>query len=567
MAFWILLLVALFNVSLGFSAAVYLRRRYQRRIVEVLDVSLPVTMVTQSRDGNLMAAALEEAIASSPPTGFRAPVERPSPAPVDMPSAGPAGRASAERAERPSGDLDATASVRRPETPSEEPTTTAPVERPGTPAGEPAATPAGEPAEAPPAKPSTTASAVRPETPSGESAETPRPTPTAAREPGGPTESPLPSQEAKRLPATPEVVEPVVRVPAAAAVRPGESKVAEAAPSASEQSVEDLLRQVEDYENRLDSLDKQLRGGEPSADPEVLVSYAATLHEANREYLELQRPVLDQFQEVHKEQATLKAVRDGVRAAIESQTEHIRYAEEVLEALDTENHPEESYKQALVQATRLRGASDHLRDTLGEATVEVARAEQRLESPGKRPKEDPLTGILNRAGLEAELESFRYRDPHRARQLSVALVDLDQFARVNERYGRDVGNRILRGIARLVQAEARGEYRVARFTGQRFVILMPDAEIRLATAIAERVRQTVETGHFRHQEFDIRVTVSCGVTAAGPQDTSEGLFGRAEATLQEAKRYGRNRTFFHEGRYPNPVVPPNLTLQERVVTL
>ena len=70
-----------------------------------------------------------------------------------------------------------------------------------------------------------------------------------------------------------------------------------------------------------------------------------------------------------------------------------------------------------------------------------------------------------------------------------------------------------------------------------------------------------------HDKLEIRVTICCAVVGAASEEAPEGLIERAEATLQEAKRYGCNRTFLHDGKYPTPVVPPNFSLEEKQVTL
>jgi diguanylate cyclase (GGDEF)-like protein len=107
----------------------------------------------------------------------------------------------------------------------------------------------------------------------------------------------------------------------------------------------------------------------------------------------------------------------------------------------------------------------------------------------------------------------------------------------------------------------------ARFSGQRFLLLLPDVSPRDAATLVEKLRQTIEKSRFRHRGQEIRVTVSCAVTEASSADSPEALFARTEATLYEAKRYGRNRTFLHEGKYPTPVIPPSFVGGEKEIEL
>ena len=77
----------------------------------------------------------------------------------------------------------------------------------------------------------------------------------------------------------------------------------------------------------------------------------------------------------------------------------------------------------------------------------------------------------------------------------------------------------------------------------------------------ERCRQTIDNAHFEHKDFDIRITVSCALTRANDADSPSSILVRVESALREAKRYGHNRTFMHEGKYPTPVVPPDMTIE------
>jgi diguanylate cyclase (GGDEF)-like protein len=122
-------------------------------------------------------------------------------------------------------------------------------------------------------------------------------------------------------------------------------------------------------------------------------------------------------------------------------------------------------------------------------------------------------------------------------------------------------------MARLLEAETQPSDTVARYAGQRFALVLFDGNVRQAGDLVERIRQTVEAASFYHLEMEIRITLSGAVVEADAESTPQTLLARAEATLQEAKRYGRNRTFAHEGTYPTPVVPPGLSVEEKRITL
>ena len=103
---------------------------------------------------------------------------------------------------------------------------------------------------------------------------------------------------------------------------------------------------------------------------------------------------------------------------------------------------------------------------------------------------------------------------------------------------------------------------MARFAGQQFLVVFCDVSLDDVIATIERTRQTIERAHFDHQDSDIRLTLSCAISTAIAHDQPTAVVQRVQAALQEAKRYGLNHTFVHEGRFPSPVEPPELSVDE-----
>ncbi|NLY01605.1 MAG: diguanylate cyclase [Rhodopirellula sp.] len=231
-----------------------------------------------------------------------------------------------------------------------------------------------------------------------------------------------------------------------------------------------------------------------------------------------------------------------------------------------EPSPAESSLVALPTAGR------HYEDVLTEVADDLrspatSPSPQWLEDAGESQRTDPVTGLADRVGLESELARWWNQDVQRVRRLSAAMIDLDHFARLNENGGPNLGNQMLRAVATLLSAESHGNPFLSRYGGQQFVILFPDSGVREAMSIVEKVRQTIEATEFQAATRTARITLSCGLTESTAEDTSQSLLDRLESTVGEAKRYGRNRTFVHEGKYPTPVVPPNLALQPQTFDL
>jgi diguanylate cyclase (GGDEF)-like protein len=147
---------------------------------------------------------------------------------------------------------------------------------------------------------------------------------------------------------------------------------------------------------------------------------------------------------------------------------------------------------------------------------------------------DALTGLLNRRGIEPELERLRA-----AGRLAIVMVDLDHFKRYNDRHGHLVGDEALRRVARVLATAAREGDRVARFGGEEFTVALAGADAPAARAYAERVMTALRD---EPVAAELRLTVSVGVATLGADGTTvDALLRRADEALYRAKASGRDR--------------------------
>lgn len=156
---------------------------------------------------------------------------------------------------------------------------------------------------------------------------------------------------------------------------------------------------------------------------------------------------------------------------------------------------------------------------------------------------DPLTGLHNRRYLESHLRSLAERAVVDRKPMSLLLFDIDYFKGINDTYGHDVGDDVLREFAARLKRGVRGIDLVARFGGEEFTVVMPETDAAGAMVIAERLRRDVERTLFEARGgATLPVTVSIGVAEfQGVGDTVEALTQRADRALYSAKRSGRNR--------------------------
>lgn len=157
---------------------------------------------------------------------------------------------------------------------------------------------------------------------------------------------------------------------------------------------------------------------------------------------------------------------------------------------------------------------------------------------------DGLTGLYNRRYMEGHLATLVEDSANTGKPVALLLFDIDYFKSVNDTYGHQAGDEVLKEFANRISENVRGIDLACRLGGEEFVVVMPDTDLAYGMAVAERLRQCVAARAFRVGEADLTldVTVSIGIAVTeGPKDTASKLLGRADQGLYRAKRDGRNR--------------------------
>ncbi|KAF0241434.1 MAG: FHA domain-containing [Planctomycetota bacterium] len=156
--------------------------------------------------------------------------------------------------------------------------------------------------------------------------------------------------------------------------------------------------------------------------------------------------------------------------------------------------------------------------------------------------QDALTGIPNRRFLMEALRREIVRSHRHRRPLSVAMIDIDHFKKVNDRYGHFTGDAVLRDICGRFRASIRADEVFARYGGEEFVLVLPEATLEQAREMAERLRALASAKPVSVNAAQIPVTVSLGLAfTQGEEVTAEELIARADKKLYDAKTTGRNK--------------------------
>lgn len=198
--------------------------------------------------------------------------------------------------------------------------------------------------------------------------------------------------------------------------------------------------------------------------------------------------------------------------------------------------------QELAQATQRASA---LEAKLIDASSEVEQLRADLEQAETRSKTDALTGLANRRALESFLRAAQIKSMEHGEPLSVLLADIDHFKKFNDQHGHQLGDQVLRIVAKCLGDGIRQGDCAARYGGEELMCVLPGAPLHVSLDIAERIRTRISAARVTKRlsgESIGQVTVSIGVTEFIPGESFEALFERCDGALYEAKQAGRNCT-------------------------
>jgi len=196
--------------------------------------------------------------------------------------------------------------------------------------------------------------------------------------------------------------------------------------------------------------------------------------------------------------------------------------------------------QTLVQQTQERLQEEHSKAT--HLTERVVELEDEMKRLSDEVSTDQLTQIANRRGLIQAFEIERARLERSGGELSIGLLDIDNFKKLNDELGHSAGDEALKSLAAVVSKTLRPTDRVARYGGEEFVVLLPSTPPVEGEQVLTRLQRSLTGGLFMHKDKQIFVTFSAGVTGYRPAERIEDSLERADQALYEAKRTGKNRT-------------------------
>ncbi|MBX2859395.1 MAG: GGDEF domain-containing protein [Cellvibrionaceae bacterium] len=362
---------------------------------------------------------------------------------------------------------------------------------------------------------------------------------------------------------------PNTSAPASGLLEDGEDGYAEVAPRIAE-TLQDLMEKIHAndlIQHKVDIVKARIERG--------MDWYALTVTlEDLRDilllrYLDVDREFSNYLQQVNQElhsisQALgLASERDSQQSVamgeftdcVSSHMKKLQSSMETSVTLDQLKLEVEGHLEAIQGSLQQYQQTEHAHNEQGSLTQQLKALVDRVhsvESESKATKElleveryrathDPLTDLPNREAYNErmlhELQRFqRYRHP-----IALAVCDVDYFKRINDTYGHQAGDKVLKLLARILSTRLRQVDMVARYGGEEFVIIMPETSAEAALPVLDKIRATVGKSAFRFKDEPVNITLSFGLSNFVSEDTVESVFNRADQALYKAKQTGRNR--------------------------
>lgn len=268
---------------------------------------------------------------------------------------------------------------------------------------------------------------------------------------------------------------------------------------------------------------------------ERLESFQSHLHEASEGHADNTSAARDLDNQL-REQV------DGLQSSVQGADDldslkHIleNRLEGLLGTMDEHQHKRDQREQDM--ANRLQG----LAERVARMEQEAMGYREHLEEQRQKALIDPLTGLPNRAAWSERVDQEVLEWQENGGHLLMAILDLDHFKRINDSYGHQAGDKVLKIVASVLRKRLRSRDFIARFGGEEFVLLIPQTAMAAGCQLAESLRAAIEACPFHFKGERVTITLSIGISAFRSGERSEVVLKRADEALYRAKHLGRNR--------------------------
>lgn len=226
---------------------------------------------------------------------------------------------------------------------------------------------------------------------------------------------------------------------------------------------------------------------------------------------------------------------------IEVCARRISAANDIAELADVVQEVMQETRTIRLNAQRARDELQLTRQRVADTEARIGQLQAELDKASTLVRHDQLTGAFNRRGLEEAFEKESARAARRQTPLCVALLDIDNFKKLNDSLGHDAGDAALIHLATIIRGAMRPQDTMARIGGEEFLLLLPETSLDEGAKALRRLQRELTKNFFMHDNQKLLITFSAGVTLWTANDTQASATKRADEGMYEAKQTGKNR--------------------------
>jgi diguanylate cyclase len=241
----------------------------------------------------------------------------------------------------------------------------------------------------------------------------------------------------------------------------------------------------------------------------------------------------------------IASAQDFLATAISDNRSQMESLGEVRSECQTTTDPRPIIEKLLKELSNATSRSSALEANFLSTTKDLDEIKDSLKLAEQHSNTDPLTGLANRRSLEAFLRTGQITAMEAGTPLSILMIDIDHFKKFNDSYGHQVGDQVLRLVARVLKESVRECDLAARYGGEEMIAVLPGAPLDSCNDVAERIRRRIGEARLTRRttgEELTSITVSIGVAQFRMAESADGMIERCDRALYQAKRSGRNCT-------------------------
>jgi diguanylate cyclase len=239
--------------------------------------------------------------------------------------------------------------------------------------------------------------------------------------------------------------------------------------------------------------------------------------------------------------ADFSETTSGYHDKIEKCAERISQARDITDLSDVLDEVMRETREVQLNAARSRDEMSLMRTRVNDAEREVSRLQDELAHASELVRHDALTGALNRKGMDEALEREVARMRRQGGSLSLAMLDIDNFKKLNDSLGHAAGDAALMHLSSVARETIRPQDTLARYGGEEFVVLLPNTPLDDAVSAMVRVQRELTRRFFLNNNDKVLITFSCGVAELNGEEMPYDALKRADDAMYLAKRAGKNR--------------------------